>query len=204
MKRFKSMYNKLTLILLFIMPMSLFSQESISYTAKDVLKSMPSDIIPLLTHNNVLDMLDFKEANQKAEVTNRLNGKSELTKLTQTSASIRLTSMSHIDFHLLPKAKDDYLIYMVTTNETSDSLADSEVAVYNSSWQLAGEKHQLHPGSPAHFHSVEIDPSTSRITIQVRKKPLLFEGEEADAYSSFVSEKQGKWDSSQGIFLFSE
>ncbi len=165
---------------------------------------MPSDIVPLLTHNNLLDMLDFKEANQKAEVSNRLNGKSELTSLTKTSASIRLTSKTRIDLHLLPKAKGNYLIYMITTTETSDSLADSDVTVYDSSWKPAVEKHQLQSTRSSIFRSVVIDPESTQITIREQKFPLRFEGEDSDSPSSVQTEKHGQWDPVQAKFLFSD
>ncbi|MBR6998224.1 MAG: DUF3256 family protein, partial [Prevotella sp.] len=40
----------------------------------DLFKAMPDSLMPYLTKNNRLDMIDFMEANMKAEITNQLEG----------------------------------------------------------------------------------------------------------------------------------
>lgn len=70
---------------------------------RDVIKSMPDSIAPLLTTNNRLDMIDYLDANMKAEVRNKLNGTSELTKLTDTEAHIKMTSHSDLKLEFIDK-----------------------------------------------------------------------------------------------------
>ena len=66
-------------------------------TMAELFKVMPDSLLPYLTTNNRLDMLDFMEANMKAEVTNLLDGKSEMTALAPDSLSIRMNSVLRID-----------------------------------------------------------------------------------------------------------
>lgn len=73
---------------------------------KDVLKEMPDSIIPLLTRNNILDCIDFLDSKMKAEVSNKMRGKSTMTKLTDNYCSIELTSASKIELYILKDGKE--------------------------------------------------------------------------------------------------
>ena len=44
-------------------------------TMAALFKAMPDSLMPYLTKNNRLDMIDFMEANMKAEITNQLEGR---------------------------------------------------------------------------------------------------------------------------------
>ena len=68
---------------------------------RDVFKQMPASLLPTLSENNRLDMLDFMDSKMKAEVTNRLGGKSEMTLLTDTTLSIRMSEALKVDMLLL-------------------------------------------------------------------------------------------------------
>ena len=48
-----------------------------------VLKQMPDSLVPYLSENNKLDMIDFLDSKMKAEVHNLLDGKTELITLTE-------------------------------------------------------------------------------------------------------------------------
>ena len=71
----------LTGILLGGMPVGSAAQQTIS----EVFREMPDSLLPTLSKNNRLDMLDFMASGMKAEVTNRLGGRSEMTALTDDS-----------------------------------------------------------------------------------------------------------------------
>ena len=57
--------------------------------AKQYFVSMPDTILPLLTEINRADCIDFLESNMRAIVTNRLDGKSEMTTLTDNYIEIK-------------------------------------------------------------------------------------------------------------------
>ena len=64
----------LSLALLLLLTVPAIAQQKM----RDVISTMPDSLAPYLTENNRLDMIDFKEANMKAEVHNAFEGKTEL------------------------------------------------------------------------------------------------------------------------------
>ena len=66
-------------------------------TMAALFKAMPDSLMPYLTKNNRLDMIDFMEANMKAEITNQLEGRTEMTALTADSLSLRMNETLRID-----------------------------------------------------------------------------------------------------------
>ena len=86
------------LILLFC---SLFTLADATVNMRDVLKSLPDSIIPLLSENNRLDLIDFMDSNMKAEVTNVLQGKCTMSVLNDCYTKIQLTESSVLEMRLL-------------------------------------------------------------------------------------------------------
>jgi hypothetical protein len=68
---------------------------------RDIIKSLPDSIIPLLSENNRLDMIDFMDSGMKAEVTNVLNGKCSMLTLSDQYTKIQLTESSVVELILL-------------------------------------------------------------------------------------------------------
>ena len=194
---------RLTILLLVLSHYIAGAQQLATYQAKDLLKIMPEDVIPILSHNNVLDMIDFLDASCKAEVTNRMNGKSEMTELTGSSASIRITSSNVVDIHVLPKGSNNVLIYVIST-VTTDSLADSSIKVYKSNWQPAEKSLQFQFEHPENYNYVQIDSQKGNITLREVHRQLLFEGETTDDKPDIIKERHGSWDSSKGLFIISQ
>lgn len=58
-----------------------------------VFRAMPDSVMPYLTENNRLDMIDFMQAGMRAEVTNKLGGKSVMTFLSADSLSIDMSAV---------------------------------------------------------------------------------------------------------------
>ena len=58
---------------------------------------MPDSLVPYLTANNRLDLMDFMDAKMKAAVTNRLEGQTEMTFLSDDSLSIRMSNALTIE-----------------------------------------------------------------------------------------------------------
>ena len=91
------MKKLLKIVILALAPLMGWSQTSIA----EVFKSMPDSLMPYLTKNDRLDMVDFMEAKMKAEVTNRLGCKSEMTRLTADSLAIQMSESMQVDIFLL-------------------------------------------------------------------------------------------------------
>ena len=69
---------------------------------RDAFKAMPDSLLPYLTTNDRLDLIDFIDANMKSEVANLLEGKTQMTALTDDSLSLRLNNTLVLDFCLEP------------------------------------------------------------------------------------------------------
>lgn len=166
---------------------------------KDYIKAMPEDVIPILTKNNILDCIDFIDNNVKAEITNRMQGKSEMTHLGQTMASFRLTSSTKADIKLLPKGSNDVMIYVVTTSAT-DSVFDSCVRVYDKNWTLVEDKFQFHIPHPSRFTHLTLFEEDDTMNVYELECPLRFEGESESDHPDIINEYTLSWNPDQGLF----
>ena len=108
----------------------------------DYFREIPESLLPTLSVNNRLDMLDFMASNMKAEVTNRLGGKSEMTLLTDSTLTIRMSDALQVDMLLLKTMESGADREVICLIETfgSDSLSrESTVRFFTDSWTLLKE-----------------------------------------------------------------
>ena len=97
--RTKTLYHFFLLLLLCIVtPL----QAQTPLKARDVFRQMPDSILPYLTENNRLDMLDFMDSHMKARVQNQFDGYSEMLSLADDSLTIQMSSVQRLTLHLLP------------------------------------------------------------------------------------------------------
>lgn len=97
------------------------------------LVAMPDSVMPLLTNNNRLDFIDFLDSNMDAVVTNRLDGHSRMTTLTDDYTVIDYTRSCVVTMKLLPVTDSTDVLCMVTT--LSAPIEDSRIAFYTTQWQ---------------------------------------------------------------------
>lgn len=113
-------------------------------TIRQLFIEMPDTLIPYLTRNNRLDFVDFMDSKMKAEVTNLLGGKSEMTALTDDSLSIRLNDACKVDMLLLPvsEAVDScsQVVAMVRTVGLETENTDTEVDYFSCRWRQIFER----------------------------------------------------------------
>lgn len=100
---------------------------------RTIFTEMPDSIIPLLTHSNRADCVDFLDAKMRARVTNRLDGHSELLQLTPDYLKMKLTAHTFLQMKLLPRSSGDTIICMVNT--VCAEANDSRVRFYTKEWQ---------------------------------------------------------------------
>lgn len=60
-------------------------------TMREAFTVMPDSLMPYLTKNNRLDMIDFMDAKMKAAVTNMLGGETVMTFLSDDSLAVRMS-----------------------------------------------------------------------------------------------------------------
>ena len=111
-------------------------------------RHIPDDVLPTLSENNRLDMLDFMESKMKAEVTNRLGGKSEMTLLTDTTLTIRMSEALKVDMLLLnrmgPYDTENHEAICLIETFGRDSLSlESTVRFFTSDWEPLSEPPRL-------------------------------------------------------------
>ena len=111
---------------------------------REVFKQMPDSLLPYLSENNRLDFIDFIDSKMKAEVKNRLGGTSEMTVLTDSTLSIRMSEALQIDMLLLRTVKtadagSSEIICLIETFGADSLSLESTVRFFTSSWQLLNE-----------------------------------------------------------------
>lgn len=140
----------------------LASVQASAQDMKTIISNMPDSITPLLTKNNRLDFIDYLEAGQKAEESNKLRGKSAMLKLTASRAVIATSKSSTKDFKLLTSPTPQ--IGIITTVQL-DSTYTSFVKYYDLNWQL------LKTVKPQGFVKMEWNDDNEEIT-ETRFEPL--------------------------------
>lgn len=126
------MKKKILFLLAFLFGTTTFAQGTAA-DMRSLLKAMPEEVFPLLTHNNILDCIDFLDAKMKAEVDNRLGGKSEMTQLTDSTCTIKLSSLSVADVKIVKDKGRQSII--VTHTYTADKTVSSSQTTYTLDWK---------------------------------------------------------------------
>lgn len=101
--------------------------------AKTCFKNMPDSICPLLSAVNRADFIDFLESKMKAEVTNNLGGKSEMTVLSPDYIRVKMTPQSSWQMKLLSVSDSTKVICTVST--VCAPACDSHVRFYTTEWK---------------------------------------------------------------------
>ena len=114
------------------------SVASPTLSIREVFKQMPSSLLPTLSENNRLDMIDFIDSKLKAEVDNLLGGKSEMTALSDDSISIRVSDALQMSILLLKPAQlTDSISQIICVAQTygTDSISlSTKFDYYTNKW----------------------------------------------------------------------
>lgn len=105
---------------------------------RDVFAEMPDDVLRVMTKNNRLDCIDFIENSMTAKVRNRLEGFSELKRLTSDYLDLSLTERTRVEMKLLPIADSLNIIAVVKT--FSGPMKMSTLTLYDAEWKRLPEK----------------------------------------------------------------
>lgn len=128
--------NKLTttFLCLFVFLSNINSQ---NMHMAELFKQMPDSLMPYLTTNNKLDMLDFIDAGMEAKVTNKFDGESILCELDSTYLRLKLNTSVEVEMKLLSSSNilndsTKHLICLVTTY--GDLIKESVLKLFTSKW----------------------------------------------------------------------
>ena len=95
---------------------------------RDIYAAAPDSIFPLLTKNNRLDQIDFRENNMQAVVKNQFDDRSELLVLSEKYLQLRLSEHSVVEMRLL----SDSVFCMVQTYYAP--APDSHIRFFDTEW----------------------------------------------------------------------
>jgi hypothetical protein len=116
---------------------------------RDIYAEAPDSIFPLLTKNNRLDQIDFREHNMKADVKNKFEDHSELLVLNDKYLKLQLSKHCLVEMRLL----NDSTFCMVQTYNAPAS--DSQIRFFNTSWNEL--PHTVERPSVDEFLSEDVD-----------------------------------------------
>lgn len=127
------MKKLLIFALLFCSQLSLQAQTD-SLNIREVFKLMPDSLLPYLTQNNRLDMIDFMDAKMKAAVDNQLGGESEMTYLSDDSLCIKMNESMTLELKMLRDEKEP-IVFMKRTYQITERQKEILIGRYSSSWR---------------------------------------------------------------------
>ncbi len=118
-------FNLRTLFLLLLAQCSMLNAQT---RIRDVYAEAPDSIFPLLTKNNRLDQIDFRENNMQAVVKNKYDDHVELLVLTDQYLKLQLSERCLVEMRLL----SDSTFCMVET--FSAPALDSRIRFFDTAW----------------------------------------------------------------------
>ena len=105
---------------------------------RELWQSMPDAMIPYLTKNQRIELVDFMDMKVKADVKNQFGEETVMDTLTADFASVRLNASSMMQLRLMPSPDQDSIICMVRS--VLGPVAESEVLFYDQNWNRIGEQ----------------------------------------------------------------
>ena len=131
--------------LFFILPMQAQADSTVSTGIKmrDAFISMPDSLLPTLSHNSRLDLIDFFESGMSAEVENLLEGKACLTALAADSLSLRMSGALTVDMRVMPIQGEPvdscrYVLCMIEHFGTAPTEQETQVSLFSAVWRKLG------------------------------------------------------------------
>ena len=124
-------------VALFCLSMMLSSVLQAQSLLRTLFKEMPDSIVPYLSKNNRLDMLDFWDSNMKMDVRNQLDGRSQLTSLNDTYLQLHLNDVSELELVVLdmvqPVDSASQIVCLIHT--LGGDIKESTVRFYSVKWK---------------------------------------------------------------------
>ena len=152
------MFHKtlLTVILFYGMTVMCHAQVKIS----DLFREMPDSLLPVLSENNRLDMIDFMASGMKAEITNRLGGSSEMTMLTDDSLRVKASDGLTMTLLLVTPLDSiesgNKVICCVQTYGTDESMLQSVTSFYTTQWNQINQMPPLNDDDTQRIRALDM------------------------------------------------
>ena len=155
-------------LILFCLTLAAWSLAATAQTSmREAFKQAPQSLMPYLTENDRLDLIDFLDSGMKAEVTNQLGGKSELLRLTDRFLSLKLSQGLSMKMRLLDTAQpiDSVSQVICLVRTYGIDCRESTVQFYSLQWrQLPAVDYA--DALPQETFVAELDEQESLLTVQ--------------------------------------
>ena len=136
--------QKITTLFAFLMVATIMEAQNM----KEIFKTVPDSILPTLTQNDRLDLIDLKEHNMDNEVNNQLKGKSRMTILTDHLVKVQLSQLSEVQIcklnagtDLARMASGEYILCLI--HSVKSNAWDSNIRFYTPDWKMLGNQQTL-------------------------------------------------------------
>ena len=130
--------KRILLLFIYLFTFSPFHLLMAQERIRDIYAAAPDSICPLLTKNNRLDQIDFRENNMKAEVKNKFDGHSELLVLSERYLQLRLSDHCLVEMKLLSDSTlaspSDADLRFCIVQTYSAPAPDSRVRLFDTAW----------------------------------------------------------------------
>lgn len=125
-------------------------------TVKDVIKTMPEDIIPYLQDEQWAEIYNFMESKDTLEVKNALNGTTSIDSISESFAKISLNKITEMQIKLLPCNDTTEIICLVKT--INRPVKESTVQFFSTNWNEIDDDFNLpRPGDIDAINSAFIE-----------------------------------------------
>lgn len=169
----------------------MLSLGAVSVTAdemKDVFSAMPDSVMPTLTRNNRLDMVDFVESGMRAEVKDVFDDTSTLDTLTADYLHLTLSDAVKVEMKLLPSSvalpdSSSQVVCVVMTYGRKP--IESSVQLFTSRWNPLPRPAAVTSGEVASL-------SISSNTLTLREMELVSYREIDEGKNDFLSDSTEK------------
>ena len=155
-------------LILFCLTLYAWSLAATAQTSmREAFKQAPQSLMPYLTENDRLDLIDFLDSGMKAEVTNQLGGKSELLLLTDRFLSLKLSQGLSMKMRLLDTAQpiDSVSQVICLVRTYGIDCRESTVQFYSLQWrQLPAVDYA--GALPQETFVADLDEQESLLTVQ--------------------------------------
>ena len=149
------------LFAIFIGALQAYAQYSVM---RDVFSQMPDSLLPYMSHNNRLDLIDFAESGMEAEITNSFDEQVRLTKLTSNYLRLELSKASSVEMKLLPTEDllpDTTKTIICLVYSFGEKTPFSNIRFYTSKWLPLSIENPI----TAHSDKLIIKPDTMGIEL---------------------------------------
>lgn len=178
-KRLKESGRVLTLAVCMAAMSPMYAQDVM--VMKDIVKTMPDSMMPYLTHNNRLDMIDFLESKMPAKVKNSFEGTSEMEALNDSYVRIKLNQAAILEMRLLKTDSSlpdstHYIICIAMTVGIDSQ--QSSIAFYSAKWNSLNasdylpEEYVVNDCSNKRFYIFRLSETDDNVDIYPAKMPM--------------------------------